>query len=103
MSISIIMLPNAEKIIPLAIIMFTWGLGWTINHSGLSTYLTDMPKPYLQEVSSLNSSVRFLAGGLGAALGTILMQKSFSLTFIAIGIILLLLSLSSKLMLNHNT
>ena len=103
MSISIIMLPNAEKIIPLAIIMFTWGLGWTINHSGLSTYLTDMPKPYLQEVSSLNSSVRFLAGGLGAALGTILMQKSFSLTFIAIRIILLLLSLSSKLMLNHNT
>ena len=96
MSIALLVLPISGRVIVLAIIMFAWGLGWTINHSGFSTYLTDLPKPYLQEVSSLNSSVRFIAGGLGAALGGVLMQKSFTATFLAVGIILLVLTLSSK-------
>ena len=96
MSIALLVLPISTRVIVLAIIMFVWGLGWTINHSGFSTYLTDLPKPYLQEVSSLNSSVRFIAGGLGVALGGVLMQKSFTMTFLVVGAILLVLTLFSK-------
>ena len=99
MSISLLLLPIFNVIIILAIIMFVWGLGWTINHSGTSTYLTDLPKPYLQEVSSLNSSVRFISGGLGALAGGMLMQISFTMTFLVVGIILLGLTLFSKLIL----
>lgn len=99
MSVSLLLLPLCGKILFLAIIMFVWGLGWTINHSGLSTYLTDLPKPYLQEATSLNSSVRFLAGGIGTAVGGIVMQRSFSMTFVVVGVILLIISLSSKLIL----
>jgi len=99
MSLSIFLLPASAKVLFLGIIMFVWGLGWTINHSGLSTYLTDLPKPYLQEVSSLNSSVRFISGGLGAVAGGMLMQMSFTMTFLVVGIMLLGLSLFSKLIL----
>lgn len=99
MSLALLLLPAFGKVLFLAIIMFLWGLGWTINHSGLCTYLTDLPKPYVREVASLNSSVRFLAGGAGAALGGFAMQQSFTLTFIVVGVILLVLSLSSKLIL----
>jgi len=96
MGIALISLSVANKILFLGLIMFIWGLGWTINHSGLSTYLTDLPKLYTQEIASLNSSVRFLAGGTGAALGGFAMQKSFTITFITVGASLLILSLSSK-------
>jgi len=70
----------------LALIMVVWGLGWTLNHAGLSTMLTDLPKDYLNEAASLNSGVRFLSGGLGAAIGGILMQRSFALGFTIFGI-----------------
>jgi predicted MFS family arabinose efflux permease len=96
---SLIVLPASGRILFLAIIMFIWGFGWTVNHAGLSTYLTDLPKPYLQEVSSLNSSVRFISGGLGTAIGGVLLQRSFTVTFVIVGVILLVLSLSSKLIL----
>ncbi|MFC1703689.1 MFS transporter [Candidatus Omnitrophota bacterium] len=96
MSASLLLLPISGAIIFLAVIMLIWGLGWTINHSGLCAYLTDLPKPYMQEVSSLNSSVRFISGGLGVALGGLLIQKSFTLTFSAVGVILLILSVFSR-------
>ncbi len=96
MGIALISLSITNKILFIGLIMFAWGLGWTINHSGLSTYLTDLPKLYTQEIASLNSSVRFLAGGVGAALGGFMMQKSFAFTFIGVGVALLILSLSSK-------
>lgn len=95
MAFSLLLLPLLGHIWFLSIIMFVWGLGWTINHSGLSTYLTDLPKPFLREASSLNSSVRFISGGLGAALGGMVMQRSFVSSFIVIGAILLILALSS--------
>lgn len=75
----------------LALLMVIWGLGWTFNHAGLSTLLTDLPKEFLNEAASLNSSVRFLSGGLGVFLGGILMQRSFNLEFIIFGICLLVL------------
>jgi len=80
----------------LAVIMVIWGLGWAFNHAGLSTLLTDLPREFLNEAASLNSSVRFLSGGLGAALGGLLMQKSFTLGFSVFGICLLALLLSTQ-------
>ncbi len=69
----------------LGLIMIIWGLGWTFNHVGLSTMLTDLPQGLLNEAASLNSGVRFIAGGLGAGLGGLIMQRSFNLGFIAFG------------------
>ncbi|RJP29511.1 MAG: MFS transporter [Candidatus Omnitrophota bacterium] len=76
----------------LALLMIAWGFGWTLNHAGLSTALTDLPDKFLNEAASLNSSVRFLSGGIGAAAGGALMQRSFNFGFIvfAIGLIALL-------------
>jgi len=68
-------------VIILALVMIVWGLGWTFSHVSLSVMLTDLPKEFLNEAASLNSGVRFLSGGIGAVLGGIIMQRSFSLGF----------------------
>ena len=86
--------------LPLAIlflVMVAWGLGWTFNHVGLATMLTDLPKELLNEAASLNSGVRFLAGGVGVSLSGLIMSKSFSLGFIIFGSALFLLLLSGKM------
>ncbi|MFH1441670.1 MAG: MFS transporter [Candidatus Omnitrophota bacterium] len=80
----------------LALIMVIWGVGWTFNHAGLSTMLTDLPKEFLNESASLNSSVRFISGGLGAALGGIIMQRNFNAGFLAIGLLLIVLAVFAK-------
>ncbi|MDD5691949.1 MAG: MFS transporter [Candidatus Omnitrophica bacterium] len=86
----------------LGLIMIIWGLGWTFNHAGLSTMLTDLPQGLLNEAASLNSGVRFIAGGLGAGLGGLIMQRSFSLGFIVFGIALFaLLSLERVFKFNN--
>ena len=72
-------------------LMFIFGLGWTFNHVGVSTFLTDLPKRHLFESASLNSSVRFLAGGLGVMAGGVLMRTSFVLGFSVFGTCLLIL------------
>ena len=81
----------------LAVLMIIWGLGWTFNHAGISTLLTDLPVEYLNESASLNSSVRFISGGLGAVLGGILIQKSFHMWLIVFGLCILGTSLVLKL------
>jgi len=80
----------------LFVVVACWGGGWGLAHVGLASYLTHLPDTYLRDASSLNSAVRFISGGLGTAIGGILMQKSFTATFLVVGIILLVLSLSSK-------
>jgi predicted MFS family arabinose efflux permease len=82
--------------VTLGIIMAVWGLGWTFNHAGLSTLLTDLPKEFLNEAASLNSSVRFVSGGIGVALGGLVMQKSFSLGFVLFGACLMGLLLLTR-------
>jgi predicted MFS family arabinose efflux permease len=79
-----------------AVLMAAWGLGWTFNHVGLSTVLTDLPGEVLNEAASLNSSVRFIAGGLGTVASGWLMQKSFTLGFSVLGICLVGLLLFSR-------
>ena len=86
----------------LALVMIIWGLGWTFNHVGLATMLTDLPAELLNEAASLNSGVRFLAGGLGVGLGGLIMQKSFVLGFLVFGSGLLILLLFSRFVNNKN-
>ena len=75
----------------LGLVMIIWGAGWTFNHVGLATMLTDLPVEFLNEAASLNSGVRFIAGGLGASLGGLVMQRSFNLGFIVFGSALFLI------------
>lgn len=96
MILSVFLLIFNMPLLILYLLMVVWGLGWTFNHAGLSTLLTDLPKEFLNESASLNSSVRFLSGGVGAFLGGLLMQQSFTLGFIVFGICLLVLLIFSK-------
>ncbi|MDD5097112.1 MAG: MFS transporter [Candidatus Omnitrophica bacterium] len=84
-------------LILLGLIMIIWGLGWTFNHVGLATMLTDLPAELLNEAASLNSGVRFIAGGLGVSLGGLVMQRSFNLGFIVFGSALLLILFLEKI------
>ena len=95
-SVSLFMLQS--PLLVLALLMILWGVGWTFNHAGLSTLLTDMPKEYLNEAASLNSSVRFISGGLGVALGGMIMQQSFVLGFTVFGSCLIGLLFLSKIL-----
>ena len=80
----------------LAVILIVMMVGWTIGHNGVSTVLTDFPDENRSELASLNSSLRFLGGGIGFSISGIFVAKSFSLTFLAIGVILIILSLFLK-------
>jgi len=80
----------------LGLAMIIWGLGWTFNHVGLATMLTDLPPEFLNEAASLNSGVRFIAGGLGVSLGGLLMLKSFNFGFVIFGSALVLLLFSGR-------
>ncbi|MDP8264866.1 MAG: MFS transporter [Candidatus Aceula lacicola] len=77
----------------LAIILCATSIGWTIGHNGVSTVLTDFPEENRAEVASLNSSVRFLSGGLGFLATAPFVEKSFSVTFLCIGALMFLLIL----------
>jgi predicted MFS family arabinose efflux permease len=80
----------------LALLMLVWGLGWTMNHAGVSTALTDLPTELIHESASLNSSVRFVSGGLGVYLGGVLMRQGLNYGFIVFGSLLLGLLLCSR-------
>lgn len=81
----------------LVLVMFIWGLGWTFNHAGLSTMLTDLPPELINEAASLNSGVRFISGGIGVFLGGLILQRSFTLGFLVFGLGLLVLSYLGRL------
>ena len=80
----------------LAFLLLIFGISWTMNHNAVSTALTDFPDRLRPELASLNSAARFASGGLGVGLAGIFMQRSFSLTFLGLGIIVLILAIASK-------
>src|SRR3989338_5022757 len=84
----------------LAIALFVFGMSWTMNHNEVSTVLTDFPDNLRPELASLNSAVRFTSGGLGVGLAGIFMQRSFGLTFLGLGIIILCLAVMTNRILN---
>lgn len=77
----------------LALVFILFGVGWTVNHNALATFLTDFPDKYRAEVSSLNSAVRFISGGMGVALSGLFIEKNFANSYLAFGIILIILSI----------
>lgn len=82
---------------PLAIVLFVFGISWTMNHNAVSTVLTDFPDRLRPELASLNSAVRFVSGGLGVALaGIFIMRMSFGITFLGLGIIILCLAVATN-------
>ncbi len=96
MIISVALLIFKMPVFVLGLIMIAWGLGWTFNHAGISTILTDLPKKFLHEAASLNSSVRFIAGGVGVAASGLIMQKSFTAGLALFGGFLLILLICTK-------
>lgn len=89
LGISTILLAGQHSIVWVAIILAIISAGWTVGHNGVSTVLTDFPDQYRSELASLNSSVRFLSGGLGFYLSSFLIKKSFAVNFFVIGILIL--------------
>jgi DHA1 family putative efflux transporter-like MFS transporter len=96
MVISCVLLIVVRSYAGLAVLMLLWGFGWTMNHAGLSTFLTDLDKNFMKEISSLNSSVRFISGGLGVVVGGMILQKSFIMGFVIYGACLLALFLTTE-------
>ena len=96
MALSVLLILFKSPQAALAVLMIAWGFGWTLNHVGVSTMLTDMPDDFLNEAASLNSSVRFISGGLGVALAGVLMRKSFVLGFGVVGVCFLVLLMFNK-------
>lgn len=78
------------------IILGAIALGWTVNHNSVSTVLTDMEDRHRPIIASLNSSIRFVSGGLGFSLTTFFVEKSFSETFLVIGVLFLILVLNQR-------
>ena len=76
----------------LVIILCTTAVGWAVGHNGASTALTDFPEEHRAEVASLNSAVRFFAGGIGFMVSAPFVQKSFGGTFFIIGLLILCLT-----------
>lgn len=103
MIISVVILLIKLPIGILGLLMFAWGLGWTFNHVGVSTVLTDLPKDIVYEGASLNSSIRFISGGLGVILSGLIMKKSFVLGFTTLAFCLLGLLLLAKIYLKEET
>lgn len=80
----------------LAFVLLSISMCWTIGHNGLSTILTDFPDEDRPIIASLNSSVRFFSGGLGFQVSSLFVEQSFKLTFLGIGILILLLTFILK-------
>jgi hypothetical protein len=73
-------------------VLFAISVCWTIGHNGLSTVLADFPDEDRPIIASLNSAVRFISGGLGFQFSALFVGASFGLTFLGIGILILLLA-----------
>jgi predicted MFS family arabinose efflux permease len=95
--VATVLLANAASFALLAAVLFIFGISWTMNHNAVSTVLTDFPDSLRPELASLNSAVRFSSGGLGVALaGFFITRASFNITFLGLGIIILILALASN-------
>ena len=101
--VGIIMLATAVLFLSLKFTPFILGLilmllaaGWTVGHNGVSTVLTDLPDESRSEIASLNSSLRFLGGGIGFSISGMFVEKSFFATFFGISVLLFIMSLFLK-------
>ncbi|MCK5082008.1 MAG: MFS transporter, partial [Candidatus Omnitrophica bacterium] len=96
LSLGVMLLVGTYPSILLGLIFMLISTCWTIGHNGLSTVLTDFPDNDRPMIASLNSSVRFISGGLGFCVSAFFVEKNFGLTFFVIGVLMLLLSFGLK-------
>ena len=92
LGVSSLLLVGHYPLFILVIILSATAVGWSVGHNGASTALTDFPDEHRAEVASLNSAVRFLAGGIGFVLSAPFVQKSFGGTFFVLGLLILCLT-----------
>jgi len=93
MSVFLIMILSFSKMWVFFVVGF-WGMGWAFNHVALSSILTHLPDEFLRDASSLNSSLRFFSGGLGAFFGGKMISFfGFSVHFILMSLIIVFLAL----------
>ena len=76
----------------LAIILGLFSMSWTIGHNGISTVLTDFPNADRPIIASLNSSVRFISGGIGFLVSMHFVKHGFNTLFLVAGIFMVALS-----------
>jgi len=96
LAISIILLYGIYSKIVLGIILILISMFWTVGHNGVSTILTDFSHMDRPIIASLNSSVRFISGGLGFMLSSLFVKESFSITFLVIGMLTFIMMFTIK-------
>jgi predicted MFS family arabinose efflux permease len=92
LGVSTMLLAGTYSYPVLSLILFCIAMFWTIGHNGVSTVLTDFPNEERPVIASLNSGLRFLSGGLGFYVSSFFVTISFQLTFLIIGILILILT-----------
>ena len=103
LSVSICLLFGHYSKFILGAILLSISVFWTIGHNGISTVLTDFSNEDRPIIASLNSSVRFISGGLGFYVSSFFVAKSFSGTFLVIGICLMILAAFLKYVVPTNS
>lgn len=98
--VSAVMLILAKGLGLLIAIMLAWGLGWSINHAAVSANICTLPSDLLPKAAGLNSTLRFLSGGLGAFVGGIAGRISFKTQFLFFAACFSLLAIFGKRFLN---
>lgn len=96
LSVGTMLLVGTYPIMILGAILLLISMCWTVGHNGVSTVLTDFSDRDRPMIASLNSSVRFISGGLGFCVSSFFVEKNFGLTFFVIGVLMLLLSIVIK-------
>jgi len=88
LSFSTMLLVGKYPLVVLGALFVFLAMGWTIGHNGISTVLTDFEEKHRPAMASLNSSVRFVSGGIGFFVSSFFVEKSFGLTFFIIGLLM---------------
>lgn len=96
LSLGTMLLAGKYPVVILGAVLMAISMCWTIGHNGVSTVLTDFSDGDRPVIASLNSSVRFVSGGLGFFASRFFVEKSFGWTFFVIGIFMLSLSFALK-------
>lgn len=102
LTLATILLSKPMSFLYLGLTLLIFGMSWTMNHNAVSTVLTDFPDNLRPELSSLNSAIRFTSGGLGVSLAGIFVQRSFSLAFLGLAVIILCLAAITNRVLKVN-
>lgn len=89
LAVSVMMLINVHSSWLLGVVLSMVAFFWTIGHNGILTVLTDFSSENRPVIASLNSSVRFISGGLGFWMSSYFIAISFSMTFFVIGCLML--------------